>query len=65
MKYKVTINVYYNTPVFFEFEDRDEAMQFAMMAAEHLTQEIEGRETEIRLEAIRPEDIKAKENEDE
>lgn len=52
MKYKVTINVYYNNQEYFYFDNPEEAMQFLRLAAEHLGPQDEDRKTELLLEVV-------------
>lgn len=52
MKYKVTINVYYDNCAEFLFDTAETAMQFMQLAAEHLVQREAGKETELMLAVI-------------
>lgn len=52
MKYRVIINLYYNNPECFYFDDPEEAMQFLRLAAEHIGPQQEDKKTEIMLEVV-------------
>lgn len=52
MKYRVIINLYYNNPEYFYFDDPEEAMQFLRLAAEHIGPQQEDKRTEIMLEVV-------------
>lgn len=52
MKYRVIINLYYNNPEYFYFDNAEEAVQFLRMAAEHIGPQDEDKKTEIMLEVV-------------
>lgn len=53
MKYRVIINLYYNNPEYFYFDNAEEAVQFLRMAAEHIQQQVDDdKKTQIMLEVV-------------
>ena len=57
MKYKVTIDIYYSHQEHFYFDDPKEAMQFLILAVEHLGPQVKDQKTEFRLELVTEEEV--------